>query len=44
MNEGQVIERDDGSLMINMRSSRRTLKRAVALSKDAGRTWSVPRK
>ena len=42
MNEGQVIERDDGSLMINMRSSRRTLKRAVALSKDGGRTWSVP--
>jgi sialidase-1 len=39
-NECQVIEREDGSLLINMRSYHGKNCRAVATSKDGGLTWS----
>jgi sialidase-1 len=41
-NECQVIERADGSLLLNMRSYRKTHRRLVAVSKDGGLTWSEP--
>ena len=37
-NEAQVVELQDGSLMLNMRNLRK-LGRSVALSRDMGRTW-----
>lgn len=44
VNECQVVERADGSLMLNMRSYAqgpgRDNRRAVAISRDAGLTWS----
>ena len=39
-NECQVVERQDGSLLINMRSYHGKNRRAVATSKDGGLTWS----
>ncbi len=43
VNESQVIERTDGSLLLNMRRSRtnEALWRALATSGDAGATWSA---
>ena len=42
MNECQVVERRDGSLLLNMRSYRGKARRAVATSADGGLTWSPP--
>jgi sialidase-1 len=39
-NECQVVEREDGSLLLNMRSYHKKNRRAVATSKDGGLTWS----
>lgn len=39
-NECQVIERADGSLLMNMRSYHRQNRRALAVSRDGGDTWS----
>jgi sialidase-1 len=39
-NECQVIEREDGALLLNMRSYHGKHRRAVATSKDGGLTWS----
>ena len=45
VNECQVIERNDGSLLLNMRNhkTRKGAGRAVAESLDGGKTWSPPR-
>ncbi len=40
MNESQVVELSDGSLLLNMRSYRGLGRRGTALSRDGGRTWS----
>jgi sialidase-1 len=40
MDECQVVELNDGTVMLNMRSSRRTGRRAISFSKDGGLTWS----
>ncbi len=40
MNESQVAELSDGSLLLNMRSYRGLGRRGTALSRDGGRTWS----
>jgi sialidase-1 len=40
MNECAVVERADGSLLLNMRSYRGKGCRAVAVSTDGGKTWS----
>jgi sialidase-1 len=39
-NECQVVERDDGTLLLNMRSYHGQNRRAVATSGDGGLTWS----
>ncbi len=39
-NESQVVELSDGSLLINMRSYHGKNRRAVAISKDGGLSWS----
>jgi sialidase-1 len=39
-NECQVVERGDGSLLLNMRSYHGKNRRAVSTSKDGGLTWS----
>jgi sialidase-1 len=39
-NECQVVERQDGSLLLNMRSYHGKNRRAVAISTDGGKTWS----
>jgi sialidase-1 len=39
-NECQVVERQDGTLLINMRSYHGKNRRAIATSKDGGLTWS----
>ncbi len=39
-NECAVIERDDGSLLLNMRSNHGKNRRALAISTDRGATWS----
>jgi sialidase-1 len=39
-NECQVVERGDGTLLLNMRSYHGKNRRAVATSKDGGRSWS----
>jgi sialidase-1 len=39
-NECQVVERKDGSLLINMRSYAGKNRRAIATSDDGGKTWS----
>ena len=41
-NESQVVELADGSLMLNMRTSRKTGCRVMAISRDNGMTWSEP--
>ena len=41
VNECQVVELADGSLMVNMRSYREKGCRAVAISRDDGDTWSA---
>lgn len=41
-NECQVVERADGSLLLNMRGYRGNNRRLVSISKDGGETWSVP--
>jgi sialidase-1 len=41
-NESQVVERADGSLLLNMRSFEANNRRLVATSKDGGLTWSPP--
>lgn len=38
--ESQVMERVDGTLMLNMRGDMGTSCRAVALSRDGGQTWA----
>ncbi len=47
LNECQVVERADGALMLNMRNNAREPdarnRRAVALSRDGGQTWSAVR-
>ncbi len=40
--ESTVAELSDGSLMLNMRSNAKRFRRAVAISKDGGLTWSPP--
>ncbi|MBP7933803.1 MAG: exo-alpha-sialidase [Phycisphaerae bacterium] len=44
VNECQVVERVDGSLMLNMRNCRRgvgeTYQRAIAISRDGGLNWA----
>jgi sialidase-1 len=39
-NECQALEREDGTLLLNMRSYAKKNQRAVATSKDGGLTWS----
>jgi sialidase-1 len=41
-NESQVIERSDGSLLLNMRSYQANNRRRVAVSKDGGETFGKP--
>ena len=41
-NESAVVELQDHSLMLNMRSYHGKNRRAVATSRDRGRTWSEP--
>jgi len=41
-NESTVVELSDGSLMLNMRSYSGKNRRAVAISRDGGLTWSEP--
>ena len=41
MNEGTIVELVDGALMLNMRSYRGKNRRAVAISKDGGLSWSA---
>ena len=43
MNECEVVELADGSLLLSMRNYRGPKLRAFALSKDGGRSWSSPR-
>lgn len=40
MDESHVVERSDGSLLLNMRSNRRLGRRGTAVSPDGGATWS----
>jgi sialidase-1 len=42
MNECEVVELADGSLLLSMREYRGPKQRAFAVSKDGGRTWSAP--
>ncbi len=42
MNECQVVELADGTLMLNMRSYRGKKRRGISLSQDGGLTWSEP--
>jgi len=41
-NESTVVELSDGTLMLNMRSYAGKNRRAVALSRDGGLTWTPP--
>jgi len=43
MNECEVVELTDGSLLLSMRNYRGPKRRAFAISKDGGHTWSSPR-
>ena len=40
-NECQLVEREDGSLLMNMRSYHGRNRRAIATSRDGGATWSA---
>jgi len=42
MNECAVIQREDGSLLLNMRNYRGKGRRGVSFSKDGGMTWTEP--
>ena len=42
-NESAVVERRDGSLLLNMRSYAGKNRRAVSVSRDGGMTWTAPR-
>ncbi|MFC1634102.1 exo-alpha-sialidase [Planctomycetota bacterium] len=42
MNECEVVELADGSLLLSMRNYRGPKQRAFAVSKDGGHTWSSP--
>lgn len=42
-NESMVLERDDGSLYLNMRGYKKTHRRQVAISRDGGRNWTPAR-
>jgi sialidase-1 len=42
MNECEVVELADGSLLLSMRNYRGAKQRAFAVSKDGGGTWSSP--
>ena len=42
MNECEVVELADGSLLLSMRNYRGPKQRAFAVSKDGGTTWSSP--
>jgi sialidase-1 len=42
MNECAVAELADGTLVLNMRSYRGHARRAVAMSRDGGESWSAP--
>lgn len=42
MNECAVVQRSDGSLLLNMRGNRGRGKRGVSVSRDGGLTWSEP--
>ena len=42
LNESQVVELADGSLMLNMRSTAKKGCRTAAVTKDGGKTWSDP--
>lgn len=42
MDEDQIVQLADGSLMINMRNYDEQGRRGVAVSKDGGLTWSKP--
>jgi len=42
MNECQVVELGEGSLLLNMRSYQGRNRRAIATSTDGGLTWSTP--
>jgi sialidase-1 len=42
MNECEVVELTDGSLLLSMRNYRGANQRAFAVSKDGGSTWSSP--
>jgi sialidase-1 len=41
-NESQVVERADGTLLLNARSHRAHNRRFVSVSKDGGQTWTAP--
>jgi sialidase-1 len=41
-NESQVVQRADGSLLLNMRGDRGRQRRLVAVSKDGGETFTSP--
>jgi len=43
MNECEVVERADGSLLLSMRNYLNKNQRAFAVSQDGGETWSEPR-
>ena len=43
MNECQVVELADGTLMLNMRSYRGKKRRGISLSQNGGLTWSEPK-
>ena len=43
MNECEVVELADGSLLLSMRNYRGLKKRAFAVSNDGGHTWSSPK-
>jgi len=42
-NESTVVERKDGSLLLNMRNYEGKNRRAISVSKDGGASWSEPR-
>lgn len=42
-NESQVVELEDGRLLLNMRSYKGNNKRLIAFSEDGGESWSEPK-
>jgi len=43
MNECEVVERADGSLLLSMRNYYKKQRRAFSISGDGGQTWSAPK-